>query len=462
MQTASCALAGTQISVPADSKDFNMSAQTHGSSFFWDYDPLVRPVSHPSDAVEVRVMFTMVSLLDVDIRKQTVSSFGWLTATWVDGRLSEILTALEKNEVLVDSDQIWKPDIAVYNSVDDTDLLQKLKMRLGVERNGRVTWRPGNAMKTFCSMDITYYPFDIHHCSIDIATWVYTEKDVMMIPVEPLLDVTDLMDSSEWTVSPEAVTSYYVLPDYKVLQFNFRLKRKVLFFVTNVLLPILLASVLSCVVMVLPNGSGEKMTVSLTSFLAFITYLKVTMDTLPRNSDTVCFFSLYLALQLVISVVNITVSTVAVKLYFEERQHIMDSVVKQSISGCSTSTLDIPSSRRNSETAEGFNLAKSQEIQQPAQDNDSKENNDMEKETIFRIRLAKSSPTCRDGNLTDLRRTEEIVDNAQGGEDVNARVNGATMISSKIERYGFVASLLLNILSGGLFLVAIAVGSRNM
>ncbi|KAK7114909.1 hypothetical protein V1264_000890 [Littorina saxatilis] len=139
----------------------------------------------------------------------------------------------------------------------------------------------------------------------------------------PAFENADYSESSaEWTVTAAGVTTFYSSSTpYKTLKFEFRLKRKVLFYVANVLVPIFLVSSLNCVVLRVPAGSGEKMTVCLTSFLTFLTYLKVTVDTLPRNSDVFCYFGLYLSLQLVISVFTVAMAATAVWLGWREKMY---------------------------------------------------------------------------------------------------------------------------------------------
>ena len=99
-----------------------------------------------------------------------------------------------------------------------------------------------------------------------------------------------------------------------------------MFYVMNVLLPILLVSTLNSVMLVLPGECGEKMSVSVTIFLTLAVFMTLIKDSLPSNSDTVCYLAIYLATQLTLSVLVVILSTVIVKCYHSNR-HVSSAAV---------------------------------------------------------------------------------------------------------------------------------------
>ncbi|KAL8596823.1 hypothetical protein ACOMHN_027152 [Nucella lapillus] len=81
------------------------------------------------------------------------------------------------------------------------------------------------------------------------------------------------------------------------------------------ILPILLLSLLNCLVFLLPVESGEKMTVSVTIFLSFAVFLSLIDSSLPPNSDSVCLFSVYLAVQMFLGVCSIVMAACTVFIF---------------------------------------------------------------------------------------------------------------------------------------------------
>ena len=48
----------------------------------------------------------------------------------------------------------------------------------------------GGNFHTSCTLDMTYYPFDMQQCKIDIENWAYTNESVH---IYPLLDEVHLL-----------------------------------------------------------------------------------------------------------------------------------------------------------------------------------------------------------------------------------------------------------------------------
>lgn len=96
--------------------------------------------------------------------------------------------------------------------------------------------------------------------------------------------------NGEWDVIHTSVQrSLMVERDekYSAIVFRITLRRRPLYFVITVIVPVILASPLSAVVYLLPVESGEKSTFSLT-VLVFIAVLLVTMSGyMPTTSDSV-------------------------------------------------------------------------------------------------------------------------------------------------------------------------------
>ncbi|KAH3822345.1 hypothetical protein DPMN_124122 [Dreissena polymorpha] len=106
--------------------------------------------------------------------------------------------------------------------------------------------------------------------------------------------------NSEWDI---ANTSWHVYQDKQDAAINFKttLKRKPMYFMMSVLLPICMLSILNiCVFMILVN-SGEKASYAVTVFLSFAVFLSIASDTYPKNSDSIPLFTTFLAMQTTVS-----------------------------------------------------------------------------------------------------------------------------------------------------------------
>ena len=52
--------------------------------------------------------------------------------------------------------------------------------RVIIENNGKITWMVRKILKTACSIDVSYFPFDTQVCAIKMGSWT-NEKDIFGI-----------------------------------------------------------------------------------------------------------------------------------------------------------------------------------------------------------------------------------------------------------------------------------------
>ena len=285
-----------------------------------DYDPVVRPVSNSSHPVYVSLSIGIKSFIELDMKKQTLVSFGWLTATWRDSFLTWDVGRHPVEEVHLTSAMVWRPELVVFNTISKLDQFENQKIKLIVRNDGQITWYPGGLFQTSCSIDISHYPLDTQTCSIDIIPWSSDQSTLNGTFNDPAFEISNIDSHPEWTLI-RTETEYHLRPsNFWVMRFKFILKRKVMFFVMNMMSPIVLLSLLNCLVFLLPVDSGEKMTVSVTVFLSFAVFMSLINDSLPQNSDSLCLFSAYVAVQMFLSVCSIVMAAVIVFVFDKDRE----------------------------------------------------------------------------------------------------------------------------------------------
>ena len=116
--------------------------------------------------------------------------------------------------------------------------------------------------------------------------------------------------NSAWTLTN---TSWKVETTYDShLTFSITLKRKPMFFILFLIIPVCMLSVLNNCVFLLPCDSGEKSGYAITVFLAFAVFLTIMSSLLPQNSDNISIFSVFLIIQTAASTL-ITVIALAMR-----------------------------------------------------------------------------------------------------------------------------------------------------
>jgi hypothetical protein len=73
--------------------------------------------------------------------------------------------------------------------------------------------------------------------------------------------------------------------DFSRFKISLKMKRKPLFMLVNILLPIIVLALLAPLVFLMPKNSGERVGYSITMLLALSVYMTIISDNLPKNSD---------------------------------------------------------------------------------------------------------------------------------------------------------------------------------
>lgn len=98
------------------------------------------------------------------------------------------------------------------------------------------------------------------------------------------------------------------------ISFELKIKRKPLYVILAVLLPISMLAILNICVFVLPSDSGEKASYAITVFLAFAVFLTIISSTLPENSESIAIFSVFLIVQTISSTLITITALVMIRL----------------------------------------------------------------------------------------------------------------------------------------------------
>ncbi|XP_060601908.1 neuronal acetylcholine receptor subunit alpha-7-like [Ruditapes philippinarum] len=278
------------------------------------YDITVRPIADQSDFVRVNVSLALLALNSLDDVAGVLTTTAYMKVLWTDSELQWTpATYGNLASTFFPQDNIWKPDIALKNSNKDYTTLGIPSLNVEVSNDGTIEWYPFEIFTSTCSVDITYFPFDVQICHLKFVAWSYGPDEVYLKDGGGV-DFSNYEESPSWDILDNSVAEEQIGEDI-ALSFTIKMKRKSLYAMLSVVLPILLLSVLKLFVFVLP---ADKSSYSVTVFLAFAIFLTIVEATMPNNSLSVAVFSIYVILMTAQSTV---VTIIAV---FEERALTFD------------------------------------------------------------------------------------------------------------------------------------------
>lgn len=261
-----------------------------------NYNKLARPVKNESEAVIVELGLDYQQILDVDEKQQIMHSNVWLRMSWIDHYLTWDPSEYGNiKEVRLPISNIWKPDVLLYNSVDQ-QFDSTWPVNAVVLYTGNVTWIPPAIIRSSCNIDIAYFPFDTQHCTMKFGSWTYSGFFTELR--NTTVSAGTYKPNGEWELldlrSERSIFFYECCPEpYYDITFTVSIRRRTLYYGFNLLLPCMLISSLALLSFTLPADCGEKLNLGVTIFMSLCVFMIMVAEAMPQTSDALPLIQIY-------------------------------------------------------------------------------------------------------------------------------------------------------------------------
>ena len=287
------------------SADLLTEAKLH-KDLFVNYNPKVRPVRNPKQVVDVIVRMYLLRITDLSEKHQLMTSSIWMDISWTDQLLFWNDNQYEGvYSILADKNKIWTPDLLVDNEIGNKRGIEETTLNDPmVQSNGHVTWWPGKEIKTTCKVDSTKYPFDNQCCEIEISKWYSNDEKLNMTYAIEHVDLMHYEQSEEWKILQTYVVKHRMLEanqNFTRIKYGITIQRRSLYYILNIIVPLMILSGLNQLCFLLPIESGEKLGICMSIFLTFVVFLTLIRDNLPQSSIHIPIFGSYIVFQIIIS-----------------------------------------------------------------------------------------------------------------------------------------------------------------
>ncbi|CAF3689148.1 unnamed protein product [Rotaria socialis] len=320
----------------------NADAKRLLNELMTDYNRYVLPVQSINQKVNVSLGLKLSQLSDIDERNQIMTTNVWLEQEWTDHKLTWIPGQYGGIDVLeIPSSDIWVPDVVLYNNADGTYEVNTIT-KAHVFWNGTIKWNPPVIYKSYCAIDIEYYPFDEQNCSLKFGTWTHNGNLVDLhhktgdIVVDFGVDLSDYYPSIEWDILAAPAIRHVVLYDcckddpYFDVTFSLLIRRKPLFYMVNLVIPCINIAFLTILVFYLPSDCGEKLTLSISIFVALQVFYLLLVDLIPPTSLKLSLLGTYLLFTLVLVNASIFITIITLNIHWRHpNTHHMPEWVKR-------------------------------------------------------------------------------------------------------------------------------------
>jgi hypothetical protein len=264
---------------------------------------MIRPIWNQTDSVKVQLRLLLHKLVKFD----EVSGLLYILATfgmlWKDEYKVWDSEHFGISKINFKGSDVWTPDIRLINQGG-----QLLSVRC-TSSEDEVTYNDKGDAYCFiahqfvisCSPNMFKFPFDEHKCSLQ-----FQPKDIeseILLETPTLESDIDFVDTFlQWKLIPLnfEMSKAPKLPLTKVTYYVL-LQRNPYFLLINVVLPNYVLGVVHLLVFYLPIETGERISYSITIYLALVVFMSNISSMLPQTSNPISVFNVMLFTQLFFS-----------------------------------------------------------------------------------------------------------------------------------------------------------------
>lgn len=193
---------------------------------------------------------------------------------------------------LTEQERIWKPDLFFRNEKEGH--FHKIIMPnvlLRIDSAGAVLYSIRISLVLACPMDLKYYPLDKQNCTIEMASYGYTERDLKFVwkdqnPVQ----IAKPLNLPRFTLETHDVaycTSRTTTGAYSCLRIDLIFKREFSYYLIQIYIPCCMLVIVSWVSFWLdPNAIPARVSLGVTTLLTMATQISGINASLPPVSYT--------------------------------------------------------------------------------------------------------------------------------------------------------------------------------
>jgi len=266
-----------------------------------DYDKKIHPVKDWTKPVKVDVGMAVIHL-DLDERRSVLDIDSWMRFNWTDQYLTwnpKLYAGVD--QIHLGGEEIWKPDIHLYNNADGSNMNHFGDVYLLVYSNGNVLWVPPAQFQAFCKVDLKLWPHESPSCKLKFGSWTSHGDQISLGLFNGQKKVEHLnfyTENKEWIVLNTSVatnTNKYpsVSESYPDVTFTFNLQRNSPSYRAAIILPCLITMLVVVASFLLPPNAGEKLLVNSSCLIVCVLYLLHFQNVLPAMSDHIPLIVLF-------------------------------------------------------------------------------------------------------------------------------------------------------------------------
>ncbi|ELT91201.1 hypothetical protein CAPTEDRAFT_23741, partial [Capitella teleta] len=222
--------------------------------------------------------------------------------------------------IRVPSNRIWTPDLVISNFAGDKFNDYMITNAI-ISSDGSVLWLFPALIKTYCTLNVKYFPFDTQRCKIEFISWTHSGDQLDIFYNSSFENsVYYTPTNQEWAVDgidTERHVKFYACCEepYPDVTFTIKMRRRSLFYIVNLIAPCFLIFMIAFLGFFLPVESGEKVNLETTILLALVVFLLMVGESMPPTPDAIPILGMFFALTMVMVTIALVMAVISTNIY---------------------------------------------------------------------------------------------------------------------------------------------------
>ncbi|XP_076057789.1 acetylcholine receptor subunit alpha-type acr-16-like [Oratosquilla oratoria] len=260
----------------------------------------------------------------IDDATQIMSVNSWVWMLWNDQRLKwDYKDYGGLNVIFFGADEIWKPDIIVYNNAKINEIDHYGDVHLIALKSGTVYWIPPAEMHVECPQDLRYWPYDKQSCTVLLGSWTTHGWQMNLMTWHgniTKLELTNYLKlSHHWQITEAHLIRnemyYECCPEpYITIELKINLVRVSPAFVYTVVFPGLGIALMTLVQFLLPYDSTKKLIISSCTAVLTCIYVIYLATAVPPQGNSCPIILRFFGQTLVMVVISVVLTAIVLRL----------------------------------------------------------------------------------------------------------------------------------------------------
>ncbi|XP_074492805.1 5-hydroxytryptamine receptor 3C-like [Sebastes fasciatus] len=252
---------------------------------------LLRPVKSFSDTLNVTISMTLVGIIGVNEKEQSLTTFIWQVLEWYIDGLSWDEKECGTERVSIPRKNLWVPDVQISEFMDEDKSPKSPYVYL--YNTGRVYDDRPIRVVSSCRLLIYTFPFDRQNCTLTFGSYIHYAGDITMLPSktpeEDLEESREVIETrGEWElvdIETAPITLEILDGTYSEIKYFVILKHRPVLYVVNLLVPSCFLITLDLFSFLLPPHSVDRGAFKMTLILGYTVFLLIMNDLLPITGE---------------------------------------------------------------------------------------------------------------------------------------------------------------------------------